>query len=261
MNKEVKFDASRLTAAIGGAGEPAVFVHGLASNRLIWRRVCHGLKDDFSYHAIDLPGSGESPAPRHFQYTIEHFADVLTDFIILKDLKRLTLVGASLGAAVILVALLRNRDELAPRVRALCLIDAIAYPQDFPFFVEILRTPLIGPLALTFPFFAQIPRRRVGEALIRTARSLNAKHLSRYVQRLDTILLPTLVIWGRKDGVVPLRAGKRLARDLPNSHLIVINHCGHSPHTECPAKVISALKEFAQKTSGNVSLPNHPATS
>ena len=171
------------------------------------------------------------------------------------------MVGASLGAAVILVALLRNRDELAPRVRALCLIDAIAYPQDFPFFVEILRTPLIGPLALTFPFFAQIPRRRAGEALIRTARSLNAKHLSRYVQRLDTILLPTLVIWRRKDGVVPLRAGKRLARDLPNSHLIVIDHCGHSPHTECPAEVISALKEFAQKTSGNVSLPNHPATS
>ena len=81
------------------------------------------------------------------------------------------------------------------------------------------------------------------------------------VQRLDTILLPTLVIWGRKDGVVPLRVGKRLARDLPNSHLIVIDHCGHSPHTECPAEVISALKEFAQKTSGNVSLPNHPATS
>ena len=131
MNKKVKFDASRLKAAIGGAGEPAVFVHGLASNRLIWRRVCHGLKDDFSYHAIDLPGSGESPAPRHFQYTIEHFADVLTDFIILKDLKRLTLVGASLGAAVILVALLRNRDELAPRVRALCLIDAIAYHRTF----------------------------------------------------------------------------------------------------------------------------------
>jgi pimeloyl-ACP methyl ester carboxylesterase len=257
MNKPIKFDASRLAVAIGGAGEPAVFVHGLASNKFIWRPVCHGLKDVFSYYAIDLPGSGESPAPRHFRYTIEHFADVLTDFIILKDLKRLTFVGASLGAAVILVALLRNSDELAPRVRALCLIDAIAYPQDFPFFVEILRTPVIGPLALTVPFFAQIPRRRVGEALIRTARLLNAKRFLRYVQRLDTILLPTLVIWGRKDGVVPMRVGKQLSRDLPNSRLIVIDRCGHSPHTECPTKVISALKEFAQKTSGDVSPPNH----
>ena len=73
---------------------------------------------------------------------------MLTDFIVLKDLKRLTLVGSSLGAAIILVALLRNRDELAPRVRALCLIDAIAYPQDFPFIVEILRTPILAPIAL-----------------------------------------------------------------------------------------------------------------
>ena len=163
MDKKVKFDTSRLKVAIGGAGEPAIFVHGLGSNRLIWRPVCHGLKDVFSYHAIDLPGSGESPAPRHFQYTMEQFADVLTDFIILKDLKKLTLIGASFGATIILLALLRNRDELAPRVRALCLIDAIAYPQDFPFFVEILRTPFIGPLALTFPFFAQIARRELGK--------------------------------------------------------------------------------------------------
>jgi pimeloyl-ACP methyl ester carboxylesterase len=246
MGKKNKFDASRLVVAIGGKGEPAIFVHGLASNKLIWRRVCHGLKDVFSCYAIDLPGSGDSPAPRHFQFTIENFADVLTDFIVLKDLKRLTLVGSSLGAAIILVALLRNRDELAPRVRALCLIDAIAYPQDFPFIVEILRTPILAPIALRF--FAQIPRRTVGEALIRTARLLNVKKLNRYARRLDAIPFPTLVIWGRKDSVVSLSFGKRLARHLPNARLVIINNCGHSPHMECPNKVVSALKEFADET-------------
>ena len=139
---------------------------------------------------------------------------MLTDFIVLKDLKRLTLVGSSLGAAIILVALLRNRDELVPRVRALCLINAVAYPQDFPFFIEILRAPLT-PFVLDFPFFARIPaRRRAAAAIIKTARLLNAKRLARYVERFRTIYLPTLVIWGRKDGIVPLRVGKRLARDL-----------------------------------------------
>jgi pimeloyl-ACP methyl ester carboxylesterase len=157
MNKKLKFDASRLAVATGGAGEPAVFVHGFASNKATWRHVCHGLADVFSFYAIDLPGSGESPAPRQFHYTLEHFADVLTDFIIMKDLKKLTLVGASLGAAVILLALLRNKDELAPRVRSLCLIDAVAYPQDFPFFVEIMRTPFLGSLAVNVPCFVGIP--------------------------------------------------------------------------------------------------------
>src|SRR5713101_135959 len=122
MNKKIKFDASRLAVATGGAGEPAIFVHGFGSDKFTWRHVCDGLTDVFSFYAIDLPGSGESPAPRHFHYTLENFADVLTDFIIMKDLKKLTLVGTSLGAAVVLLALLRNRDELARRVRSLCLL-------------------------------------------------------------------------------------------------------------------------------------------
>jgi pimeloyl-ACP methyl ester carboxylesterase len=274
MNKKIKFDARNLAVATGGAGEPAVFVHGFGSNKSTWRRVCHGLEDVFSYYAIDLPGSGESPAPRHFHYTLEQFADVLTDFIILKDLKRLTLVGTSLGATVILLALLRNRDALAPRVRSLCLIDPVAYPQEFPFFFELLRVPVLGPLALNFPFFSMLPisvlgalpaislppqysryyaRRRVREALIKTARLISAETLARYVRRLKTIDVPTLVIWGRRDPVVPLKFGKRLARDLPNSRLIVIDRCGHTPHKECPVEVIAALKEFAQMTSDDVS--------
>jgi pimeloyl-ACP methyl ester carboxylesterase len=216
--KQVKFDASRLAVTSGGTGEPAVFIHGLGSNRLTWKRVCDGLRDVFSFYAIDLPGYGESPAPRHFQYTLEHFADVLTDFIVMKDLKKLTLVGTSLGGTVILIALLRNRDELASRVKSLCLIDVVAYPQDFPFFVEILRTPLLGSLAVNFPFFVKIVssplgpfpaialsrqyvryfgRRKAREALIKTASLIKVNRLARYVPCLKTIDLPALVIWRR----------------------------------------------------------------
>jgi pimeloyl-ACP methyl ester carboxylesterase len=266
MSKATKFDASRLAVATGGSGDPAVFVHGFGSGKLVWEDVCHGLADVFSFYAIDLPGSGESPAPKHFHYTLERFADVLTDFIVMKDLKKLTLVGASLGATVILLALLRNRDELTPRVRSLCLIDAIAYPQDLPFFLEILQTPVLGPAALNFPFFVKplpaifLPpeyaryygRRRVREALIKTARLMDAEHLAPYVKRLKTINLPTLVIWGRKDGIVPLRLGRRLVRDLPNARLMVIDYCDHWPHLECPTEVIAALKEFARRTSDDV---------
>ncbi len=273
MDKKNKFDAGRLAVATGGAGDPAIFVHGFGSNKSTWRHVCHGLEDVFSYYAIDLPGSGESPAPRHFHYTLEHFADVLTDFIIMKDLKNLTLVGASLGATVVLLALLRNKDELAPRVRALCLVNPVAYPQEFPFLFELLRMPILGPFALNSPlvsilssavagaFSVSLPapryspdyaRKRVREALIDTARLISAKSLARYVRRLKTIEVPTLVLWGRRDHVVPLRYGKRLARDLPNAQLLIIDDCGHTPNTERPAEVIAALKEFAQKTNDNV---------
>ena len=246
MNKKI---ASGLAVATGGAGNPALFVHGFGSGKSVWRHVCHGLKDVFSFYAIDLPGSGASPAPKHFHYTLEHFADVLTDFIIMKDLKKLTLVGASLGASVVLLAILRNKDELTPRVRSLCLIDAVAYPQHFSCLIEILQTPIFGPIfGLLAANLVWPERSRIREALIETVRLIDVEHFARYVPLLKTIDLPTLVIWGREDELVPLRFGKRLTRDLPNSRLIVIDRCGHEPHKERPAKVIAALKEFAQKT-------------
>ena len=269
MNKRTKFDAGRLAVAAGGTGDPAVFVHGFSSDKSTWTQVCHGLGDVFSYYAIDLPGSGDSPAPRHFHYTLEHFADVLTDFIVMKDLKNLTLVGASLGATVILLAVLRNKDELGSRVRALCLIDPVAYPQEFPFSFEVLRMPILGPLAMNSPLVREFisaaastlpfifpptryseyyPRKRVREALIETARLINAEGLAHYARRIKTIEVPTLLVWGRRDRIVPLRFGKRLARNLPNARLVVIDDCGHAPQKKRPAEVVEALKKFAQET-------------
>jgi 3-oxoadipate enol-lactonase len=255
------FDPSRLAVKTGGAGDPALYVHGFGSNKLIWRDVCEGLRDAFSFHAIDLPGCGESPTPKGFRYTLKRLADLLTEFIVKKDLKNLTLVGASLGGTIILLALLRNAHELASRVRALCLIGAPAYPQEFPFAMEVLCSPL-GPLALDPPFFLLLPPPAAGllsalyrqnfghprarKAMIKTARLIKPKRLAHYVPRLKTIHLPTLLIWGREDDIVPVRFGRRLARDLPNARLIVFEHCGHHPHQECPDKVVAALKRFAR---------------
>ena len=261
MKRESKFDVSRLSVETGGMGDPAVFVHGFGSNKFTWRKVCRGLKDVFCFYAVDLPGSGASPAPRDFHYTLEHFADVLTDFIVVKDLKKLTLVGHSLGATIILLAFLRNKGELARRVRSLCLIDAIVYLQAFPLFMDILRTPVLGPLALNSPAFVKVfllpfssllpsyRRRNVREALIETASLINIRHFARYSQLIKTIQVPTLVIWGREDNIVPLKLGKRLARELWRARLIVVDDCGHAPHEECTAEVIAALREFARTIS------------
>jgi pimeloyl-ACP methyl ester carboxylesterase len=250
MNRKIHFDVSNLALESGGSGDPALFVHGFGSSKSSWRRVCSGLGDVFSFYAIDLPGFGESPAPRHFQYTLENYADALTDFIVMSDLKTLTLVGTSLGASVILLAGLRNKVELAPRLRSLCLIDAIVYPRHFSYLVEILQTsislaPLFGFLAtdLLWP-----ERSRIKEAMVETVRRIDVEHFAHYVPRLNTIDLPALVIWGREDEVVPLRFGRRLAHDLPNARLVVIDNCGHAPHRQRPDKVIAALREFGQKT-------------
>lgn len=262
----------QLSVATGGSGNPVLFIHGFGSSKYTWRHVCRGIQDIHSYYAIDLPGSGESPAPSNFQYTLEEFADVIADYIINNNLKNLMLVGASFGGGAVLLALLRHTAELLPRIQSLCLVDGIAYPQTFPFFVGVLRVPILGPLAaelispralaeavldycyfdrnLVFPEqveeYARIfSRKEVREALIKTARSINTEHLSRYVSQLKTIRVLTLLIWGREDRVVPLSIGQRLSQTLPASRLTIVDQCGHMPQEERPDRVIATLRAFS----------------
>jgi pimeloyl-ACP methyl ester carboxylesterase len=127
--------------------------------------------------------------------------------------------------------------------------------------MELLRSPL-GPLAVDPPFFLLLPPvaagllsavyyqnfgcRRARKATLKTARLIKPKRLAHYVPRLKTIHLPTLLIWGREDDIVPVRFGRRLARDLPHACLIVFEGCGHHPHQECPDEVVRVLKRFAR---------------
>jgi pimeloyl-ACP methyl ester carboxylesterase len=188
MNRKIHFDFGNLALESGGSGDPALFVHGFGSSKSSWRRVCRGLGDILSFYAIDLPGSA-SPRRPGISSTLENFADALTDFITTRDLKKLTLVGTSLGASVILLAILRNKVELAPRVRSLCLIDAIVYPRHFSYLVEILQTSIV--LAPFFGFLATDllwpERRRIRDAMVETLRQIDVEHFAHYLPRLKTI--------------------------------------------------------------------------
>src|SRR4051812_20354431 len=90
-----------LALSVGGSGPPILFIHGFGSSKFTWRHVCLGVRDIFTYYSIDLPGSGASPAPRYFDYSLEHLSDVVCEFIVQKDLSNLTVVGASFGGGVL----------------------------------------------------------------------------------------------------------------------------------------------------------------
>ncbi len=269
MNVDIDVDSLSVTS--GGLGDPALFIHGFGFSKFTWRHVCRSLADTFTYYAIDLPGAGNSPASDDFDYSLETFADLVATFIVRRDLKHLTLVGWSLGGGIALLALLRHRLELLGRVKALCIVDGIAYTQSFPFFVGLLRIPALSPLlvnlfskeiqaraVLRYCYFdsslitneqiveygSHLRNNSVRRALIKTARSIDPERLARYVAQLSSIEVPSLLIWGREDQVVPLQIGERLARELKHSTMIVVEQCGHMPHEERPEEVISAIRRF-----------------
>jgi pimeloyl-ACP methyl ester carboxylesterase len=272
-------NALQLASVNGGAGPPALFIHGFGSSKYTWRRVCAGLQDVFSYCAIDLPGHGASPAPVNFDFSVENLSDVLTRYIESRDFKNLTVVASSLGATIILVAMLRNSVALRERVRSLCIIDGACYPQTFPFFVDFFRWPVIGKLServtpsqkvaeilakqvLGYCFFddTRITEEQIEEyagyvrhrenrrAIGQVARAIDTGTLSRYAPLLKSIALPCLLIWGREDRVIPAESGRRLQRDLPNAQFVAIERCGHLPQEERPDDVVSLMNRFYKST-------------
>jgi pimeloyl-ACP methyl ester carboxylesterase len=267
--------APQLAADRGGSGPPALFVHGFGSSKYTWRSVCAGLTDVFAYHAIDMPGAGSSPAPANFNFALENLSDVLAQYIVSNDLKNLTIVSSSLGAAIAFIAILRNFPSLSTRVSSLCVIDGACYPQRFPFFIDLLRWPIVANLSdsadppqemaeflartvLGYLFFdaSRITEEQVQEytgyitsrehrrAIAQIARALDMAVLSRYVPLLKTIKIPTLIIWGDEDRVIPVANGRRLERDLGNAHFFAIERCGHLPQEERPDEVIALMRRY-----------------
>jgi pimeloyl-ACP methyl ester carboxylesterase len=272
-------NALQLATINGGAGPPALFIHGFGSSKYTWRRVCGGLRDIFSYDAIDLPGHGESPAPADFDFSVENLSDVLTRYIEARNFRNLTIVASSLGAAITLIAMLRNSTSLGQRVSSLCIIDGACYPQTFPFFIDLLRWPVVGELSesvtpsqemaealaklvLGYCFFdgSRITEEHIKEyagyvrhrenrrAIGRIARSIDTTTLSRYVPLLKTIRVPCLLVWGSEDRVIPVESGRRLQRDLPNAQFFAVERCGHLPQEERPDEVVSLIRRFRLST-------------
>jgi pimeloyl-ACP methyl ester carboxylesterase len=268
---DTQIDLSRLSITTGGSGPPALLVHAYGANKSAWRYICAGLREVFNYTALDLPGSGASPAPATYTYTLENLAHSLNLFIKERDFRDLTIIAHSLGATITFIALLNNKDSLLPHIRRLCIIDGVGLNQKFPMFFGAIRSPLVGWLITELPpldlqvriilrycyfdpsritdaqvqnYVHSLRSPAVRHALRETARLIDADKLSVYSTRLSELHIPCLLIWGKEDRVIPLTQGEQLRRLLPQSTLKVIDHCGHMPHEECPNAVISTIRDF-----------------
>lgn len=222
-----------------------------------------------------MKGFGMAPKPRDFRYGPQDQADLLYRWIVQNDLRDVTLIGHSLGGGVALLTALNAKAEGSGRVGRLAILAGIAYPQPIPPALRVLARPVLGPLLLRL-----IPRRRIIRTALRMAyhsshevsesfveaysdplRSADARSaLSMAAAQLrppeaETLVtdyrqldLPSLLIWGRQDPVVPLWVGERLAEDLPNARLEILEMCGHMPQEELPQESMECLEGFLRQS-------------
>jgi pimeloyl-ACP methyl ester carboxylesterase len=83
-------------------------------------------------------------------------------------------------------------------------------------------------------------------ALRQTAIQIIPDNIDELIDRYSEITVPTLIIWGREDEIIPLENGIRLHRAIKNSQLVIFDRCGHDPPEECPKEVLEAIQRFLE---------------
>ena len=264
----VYFDSGPSTGRAGAI----LFVHGLGANLTHFEYIAPPLeRDGFRVCGLDLPGFGVSGKP-HREYTIEYLAGAVLALLDHLGLPRAVLCGHSLGGLVCADVALRAPE----RVSKLVLISSAGlFKMPLPMRVAartIMRQGLLAPalernarrlLDLVFSernerterFIEQSTTRPDARFVVDLARvmssakrDLTSRHLLDEVRRLK---MPTLVLWGGRDRLLPFSQVPKWASRLPDGELEVIERCGHMSIIEDPQRVLARMRVFLQKSSAS----------
>jgi pimeloyl-ACP methyl ester carboxylesterase len=262
-----------------GSGPPLLLLHGHEQSATSWRWVLPALARTHRVLALSLPGHGES-APAVGGYAPgRDLAPLVADFLDVLGVGSLHVVGNSVGGAVALRMALAD----PARVRTLTLVDSAGLGREVNPLLALNTLPFIGELAIlmarmpggdlgrtsmsTAMLFAQPSRvpaeffteqhalgRRPGqlEASTAMARALFDANGQREVllDQLPTVTMPTLVVWGGCDYVLPASQAQAAVDRLPHGRLALLADCGHLPHVECPDRFATVLSEWLAEHPG-----------
>jgi pimeloyl-ACP methyl ester carboxylesterase len=272
---EMLLHGHRMTYRVAGSGPAIVLVHGLFDDSVTWRKVIPVLARSHTVIAPDLFGHGESDAPPHADYSLEGHAGTLRDMLEVLGHRRVTIVGHSLGGGIAMSFAYRYPG----RVDRLALISSGGFGREVHPVLRALSLPGAGPaLGLltarpTLDLLAWLGRlartagarrpaqsarrlrlmlvslggreRRV--AMIRTLRSVigcrgqsvSALHRMYALQRF-----PTLLVWGRRDRVIPAHHASAALAFNPGAELVLVDAVGHLPHLTRGEFVAERLSSF-----------------
>jgi pimeloyl-ACP methyl ester carboxylesterase len=228
----------------GGTGIPVVCVHGFCQSSAYWEPTLDRLAESGRAAAApDLPGFGRSsalPGP----YTMEAYADGVAAFLAARGVRRIVLVGGSMGGVVAQHFVLRHPQI----VERLLLVATGAFTADPPAALakaEAMAAHWNDAAAdqVVAGFFHQPPSAARLEELRHIARAASqpaaveatrSNALSRTFERLGEIAVPVLIVQGRYDKARTPEHGEAMVARLKQGRLAVLANSGHTPQLEEP---------------------------
>jgi len=250
----------------------ALFIHGLGSSAERWLDIPDALSLYFHTVAIDLPGFGGSDKPLDLEYTVEAFSDIVRQFIdrvatseegpANYKFNKLTLIGHSLGGYIALKIAAADQSNLldklvlidssgnlrGPTLLLEQYLDAAMNPSKEKVrkvFEQMVANPLLISDALVQGFIDRINNpnsRHAFESALRY--SANTQIGSENLNKIDQKGIPTLIVWGLYDKVIPTSHSEIFKNAIKDSTVIAVPLAGHAPFTEKPALVCEYLHKF-----------------
>jgi pimeloyl-ACP methyl ester carboxylesterase len=221
-----------------GTGDPVVLLHGLSGSARWWHRNLAALAAHFQVFAVELFSLTDRWSPR---FDLARSTDGIAEWMTTLGLPQSSFIGHSMGGHMVARLAAKNPE----RVKRLVLVNAATF---FPVSgrkldpVRVLQWLPSLPLSLA-PVLTRDALRAGPFSLWRTSRDLLASDLR---DTVTEIVSPTLIVWGDRDGLLPVELAYELHAAIPCSRLHVFSRVGHNPMWEVPdafnALVTSFLK-------------------
>ncbi|MEY2454266.1 MAG: hypothetical protein QOD92_3840 [Acidimicrobiaceae bacterium] len=262
----------------GHGPEVLVFVHGIAGSSATWAKVMDRLDADrYTMVAPDLLGHGESAKPRG-DYSLGAYASGIRDLMVVLGHERASFIGHSLGGGIAM-QLAYQFPERCERLVLTCsgglgrevnpLLRVISAPGS-EYVLPVVLTPRIHGVAGSVgrflgkfglrgdPFlgevwdsYTRLTDARTQRAFVHTIRAVidvSGQRVSARDRLYLAEAVPTLIIWGDRDGVIPVTHGYAAHELMPQSRLEIIEGAGHFVPFERPDVVAGLLRDFLDTT-------------
>ena len=266
-----------------GDGDVILLIHGMAGSSRSWREVMPTLAEQYRVIAPDLLGHGESAKPMG-DYSLGAHASGVRDLLGVLGVDRVTVVGQSFGGGVAM-QLAYQHPELVDRLvlvdsgglgrevswmlKALTLPGAeFVMPAIFPGFIRDAGnwvSERLTSLGVSAPHAAEMWRAYGGltevpnrHAFVRTLRSVidpGGQSVNANDRLYLTADMPTLIVWGSDDPVIPVEHGEAAHEAMPHSRLEIFEGVGHFPHAEAPEQFVEVLTDFITSTEPSATDP------
>ncbi len=274
---ELEIHGQRVCFHTGGEGPALVFIHGITATSRTWREVLPRLAEHHTVLAPDLLGHGESAKPRG-DYSLGAYASGVRDLMIALGIDKATIIGHSLGGGVAM----QLAYQFPERLERLVLVSSGGLGREVHLMLRLAALPgaeFVLPLIVAQPLrdagelvagalgrlglragpdmeeialgFASLGDTEARQAFVHTARSIIDIGGQR-VSAADRLYLaeevPSLLVWGERDRIIPVEHGLSAHELVPSSRLELFERAGHFPHLDEPQRFLDVLLDFIDST-------------